>query len=287
MERAGTACGLANSLTHKQGHVGSTQAKVADQTIVNLFYLLGPVGLTVIALTLMEQDAFDNARLLGYTGHIDKPLIRVVVVGLEVVDEPALGVGVHRSDIRCDLFLHEAFNLGATDSDVNDTHLDIPGQVLYHGTAKVVGHAETRTLTDNGRRGGVPLSHRALGIGEVDASQHLEARIDILVDGLGRCVALHVRLAEAEVDIEVRIDARRRLLAVVTGEHHLIQIAVGSSNGHAQDMLSGCQRLGQGALHHLVVAPVVAACLRNADATELRGLVVVPQADGEPSTSSA
>ena len=66
----------------------------------------------------------------------------MVVVGCEIVDEPALRRRIHRGNVVIHLVLHKTLNLGTADSHIDDTHFDIRRQVCHHGTSEIVGHAE-------------------------------------------------------------------------------------------------------------------------------------------------
>ena len=89
---------------------------------------------------------------------------------------------------------------------MHNAYLNVLGQILTHGATEIVGRGDTGALATERRNGSVPLAHLALGIAEVNGSHHLESLGHILIVlSLRPCIALHIRLTEAEIDMEVGV----------------------------------------------------------------------------------
>ena len=188
-------------LASKQRHILGLQVQVGEQAVVDGLHLVAPAVLTIVGLTLMEQDALDDTTLLSDLCHIDEALVGIVVVGSEGILHPVLC----RLEIRFHLFRHEAFDINTANGYIDHTHTYILWQGSHHRTAEVVGHTDLRPLTHQRRGGVVPLAHLTDWIGKVGAGHHLKARVDTLVDGFWLRLAFHVRLSETQVDVEVLI----------------------------------------------------------------------------------
>ena len=227
MMPAGTTSSLAHRLTHKEGHFLGIEVQVIHQSVIDEFHLLGPVRLSIVTLALMQQDTLDDTRLLGYLSHIDHPLVRIVVVGFEIVLQP---VGLIL-DIASHLLRDKAFDLRAAECHVNDTHLYVLRQVSHHRTSEIVSHTQSCALTHKGRCGGIPLTHLTLGTCKIHTGQHLETRIHRLVLCLWGGITLHVRLSETEIDVELRLILR--ILFLLFGVHREVFIRTGGK-AHCQ-----------------------------------------------------
>ena len=79
---------LSYEFAYEQWNLIRAESQVVQHALVNRLHFLWPVRLHIVRTSLMQQDTLDDTISLGNFGHVDQALIRVVVVSLEIVDEP-------------------------------------------------------------------------------------------------------------------------------------------------------------------------------------------------------
>ena len=151
----------------------------------------------------MEKNTFDDTRFLCLLRHVDECTERVVIVLSAVVLKPLFRV----CDDAFALVFVEEFDRASAHRHVDDTHADILRQVLHHSSSEVVGRRQSCPVSAKRRISRVPLSRFSVLCWHIHSRHHLESRVDILTVLVfnGR-IALHVRLSEAEVDMEIRVE---------------------------------------------------------------------------------
>jgi len=104
------------------------------------------------------------------------------------------------------LVFFEERNLAAADGDIDDADLDVGRKLGDELATEEVGRAEARHGAAQRRIGRIPVALLAFHLGEVDGGEDLEAWIDgalVFVGDAGE--TLHVRLPEAEENVEIRV----------------------------------------------------------------------------------
>ena len=231
MGRAATTHLSIFRLTHEQGHVLSVQTEVRQHILVDTLYHLGPVGITVVRTTLMQQDALDDTCLLRLLAHVHQSLVGVAAVGPDTFCLPAIGLGQNTSD----LVRHKTFDGDTADGYIHDAHLDITGQGCYHGTSEIVGHAQSAPWADNGAVRRIPVAQGSFGTAEITRSKHLETLVHFVVHILPPGIALHVPLSQTKIHIEIGVGLGRSLLWL--GQHGQSQ----QSDGKYVLLHNGCK----------------------------------------------
>ncbi len=94
-------------------------------------------------------------------------------------------------------------------------------------------------------------------------------------------VVIHLLPLEVIDDLTFRLSGHDRLNACIqrADELHLVDVAIGISDGESQDLLTLCQVLGQITCHHLVGTPCTCRCYGNL--THLCDGCSLHRADGE------
>lgn len=77
---AGAALVLLEEFAGEEGGVGGVEVEVVEDAVVDVFDFLWPVGLCVVAASLVEEDASDGACLLCFFGAFYEAAVGVVVV---------------------------------------------------------------------------------------------------------------------------------------------------------------------------------------------------------------
>ena len=111
-----------------------------------------------------------------------------------------------RLRILVDPVRQEAVDADAADGDMHDAHLVAFRQILQQGAAEIIDRRQSGILAAQRRQGLVPLAHLAGLVGEIDGGEIQE--IVGHPDGILRLdagVALHIRLPEAEEDMEILV----------------------------------------------------------------------------------
>ena len=204
----GHAESLAIGLHHlagKQGHLFGFELQVAQQVVVHLLHHAGPLGVAGVRLALVHEHTLDHALLLRLFGQRHEAFIRIVVIGGEHRFHPSR----RPFYIGLDAVVEESLYMDASDSHGDDAHAHILGQVFCQCSSEVVDRRESGVLTAERRQGLVPLAHFPAALRIVDGSHHLEPVVQALqVLRFGSCRSLHVRLSEAEEDVEVVVRCR-------------------------------------------------------------------------------
>ena len=154
----------------------------------------------------MQQDSLDDAHLLGFLRHLNETAIRVAaIVARGKLSPPLIGILIELVLIEV---LVEHLDGAATHGNGNHTDFLIR-ECIHHCTSEIVGRAELTHWTDDRALRRIPVSKFTLGRIKITGCQHLETLIyvsHILSFPLG--IALHVRLSETQVDIEVGVYLR-------------------------------------------------------------------------------
>ena len=131
-------------------------------------------------------------------------------------------------DVVLRLVFIEKVDGASADRHVDDSDIYVVGSLLYHGASEVVDGCEAVVLTAEWRHCYVPFAALAPGVGEVDGCHHLEACVESLaVLRFDACVALHVRLSEAEVDVEVGVELLGLLHIACTAHSVVVEVEHG------------------------------------------------------------
>ena len=192
--------------TGQERHLGSLQGEVLEQMLIDRLHLEGPSGIARVRLALMHQYAPDDAVALRPTRQSEETAIGIVAVVGERTTHP---VGCLLFNISLHLLGHEALDADAADGHMNHTDAHAVGQLRHQRAAEPVDGRQTRIGATEWSGSFTPLARRAAARGIVHRRHQQEARTgrrNIL--GLGACGALHVRLAEAEKDVEIGIGAQ-------------------------------------------------------------------------------
>ncbi len=202
---------LALSLNNVAGievHLFGFQLQVATEVIIHLLHHTSPLRIARIGLTLMHQDTLDDTILLSLLGQRDQTLIRVVVVGFEHSLHPLRRL-LH---IALDAIGQKSLDIDTTDGHMDNTNLDVLRQRSHHRTSKPVGRSQTRIGTAQRSRSLAPLTHLPALLREVHCGHQQETRTRALqILSLRTGCTLHVRLAETQEDIEIRVYSRLHL----------------------------------------------------------------------------
>ena len=150
----------------------------------------------------MQQDSFDDTRFLSQCSHLNQARIGISTVLHDDVRHPR---GSRGSVRPIGVFL-EQFDLAAGDRDIHNTNPDVCRKVGHQGPAKIVGRTKTGGAAAQGRDSRVPVTLCSAQLWKINRCQDLKAIIHRrLVLLFNSRKALHVGLAKAEEDEEVRI----------------------------------------------------------------------------------
>ena len=180
-------------------HCGQGVGK-AWRTVVNLLDLVRPIAVALVGFTLMEDDALDDAVFLGLLGHINQSLVRIATIIIDDVLEPA-GLGRHIALVKRRIERHDT---AARNGHNHDADLDLRVELFDKRAAEVIRRAKTTMIVRQRRNRVVPRAQLP-SLEIVDCRKHLESRIDRLVLRLDSTLALHVGLAEGEIDVKIGI----------------------------------------------------------------------------------
>ena len=189
--------------THIEVHLLGLEFQVAEQAVVDLLHFLSPLGVTGVRLALVHQDTLDHTVFLCLLGQFHESLIGIVVIGFQHPLHPVGSLVLH---VVLNLVGHETFDFDATDGHVNHTDADIVGKRSHEGAAEVVGRGESGVRTAEWGSGLTPFAGFASTLCIINGGHQQEARshaLEILC--LRTCIPLHVRLPEAEEDVEVGV----------------------------------------------------------------------------------
>ena len=201
VSRAGAATVRVDNLASQQRNIVGVQVQVFHKVVVNRFNHTQPLFLTSVGLALVQQNAFNHATLfLCDFSHINKTLIGVVVVCGEHSNHP---LGTFFA-ISGNAVFHKCLDIATANGNVYHADTYVFGQVLNHCATKVVDRCKASVFAAERRNSRVHFAHFAAHFRKIDGGHHLEARIDILtVNLLNLGVALHIRLSEAEINLQL------------------------------------------------------------------------------------
>ena len=126
-------------LTGNQGNILGLQIEVTEQTLIHLLHLQRPVLLTRVRLSLMEQNATDNALLLGLLSHFHQTAIGIVVVFTGHILQP-VGTG---GDIIGTRICVKKLYLTTTHGHIDDTYALVFRQTVTERTSEIIGRCQS------------------------------------------------------------------------------------------------------------------------------------------------
>ena len=176
------------------------ESDILHQTVIDLLDLVRPIAIALVSFTLVEDDALDDAVFLGLLRHIYQTLVRVIAIILDDILEPA-GLGRHIALVKRRIERHDA---AARNGHDHDTDPDLRVELFDQRASEVIRRAEAPMLVRQRGNRVIPRSEFP-SVEVVDCREHLEARIDRLVLAFDSALALHIGLAEGEIDVEVGI----------------------------------------------------------------------------------
>ena len=189
-------------LTNKQWGLLRLQLQVTQHVVINLLYHTSPLGVASVGLALVHQHTLDDTILLSLLGQCDESFIGVIVVGGQHGNHPSWCL-LH---VVLDAVGQETLDVNTANGHVDDANADILRQRLDHRATKPVGRCQTRIRAAEWGRGFAPLPHLAASLRIVNGWHEQETGTrtgDVLCLRLG--CSLHVRLSEAEEDVEIGI----------------------------------------------------------------------------------
>ena len=151
----------------------------------------------------MDEHTLDHTVLLGQFRKLHKPRIWIIVIGLKHALHPSRSTVC---DIISDAVRKECLDMASSDSDIDDSHPDIFRKSLGQCPSEIVSRSKSCVLTAERRHSRVPLPLDASPFLIVDRCHHHETvahPFKILLLDTG--VSFHIRLAEAQIDMEIRI----------------------------------------------------------------------------------
>ena len=174
---------------------------------MDLLHAPRPGGVVRVGLALVQQHALDHAVLLGDARHVQQALVGAHPIRFRDIHEPAARrIGGFRRQVFLAGVLVPEFQLGTRYGHVNYAHADLIRQVLNHLASEEIDRAHVAAFAADGRDRRVPLAHFAAVTGHVHRRHELEAGVvEALVLGCGPRAGFHVGLAEAEIDVEIRV----------------------------------------------------------------------------------
>ena len=150
----------------------------------------------------MHEDALDDSVLLSDLRHLNKSCVRISAILLDYRLHPVALV----VDVLLVIILVPELDLCASYGYVDDSDPYVFRKYFDHLAAKEVYRAHVVALTADRRYGCIPLAHLSVKFRHVDCRHKAESRIiESHVLLCRSCAGLHVRLAYAQIDVEVRI----------------------------------------------------------------------------------
>ena len=203
MPGTATAHLLIFRLTNKEMYLACLQTQITKHVLIDFLHHTRPLLVTIVRLSLMQQDTLDHTYLLSLLRHLDNTAVRIFAVVIPGNLSPPFVIVLFVFLLIQVLVEH--LNRAATHGNSDHTDL-LVRQLLHHCAAEIVSRAKLTNRADNRTLGFIPVAQLPLRTIEVTRSQHLEPVVHIphiLRFPLG--VTLHVRLSEAYIDIKVRI----------------------------------------------------------------------------------
>ena len=192
----------------QQGNFISAKPQVSQQVFVYLLGLQRPLGVILVALTLMDKNPLDDSLVLGTQSTVEQTYIGDIGIGVHGVVEPCGPVAAVQFGRI--VLLEEMLNTASSYGHVDDTHTDILWQALHQSTSKIITGTQSGIGTVERRIGCVPLVYLpclAFVVARVGclwhSCHHLEAATDSLVVAcLGFGITHHVGLPKGKEYIE-------------------------------------------------------------------------------------
>ena len=167
----------------------------------------------------MQQDALDNTTLLCYLSQLDKTTVRITTILLGIIAEPVGSIGIIQ--ISLILILIEEVDAGTTHGYGNRTHFHFFRKIIHHLSAEIIYYRQTGVRTSLRRNGCMPFSFCPSGIGIIERIHRHESRVNSrLVLRFDGGITLHVRLAEAEINLKVGVGSRSLGMPVALAVPH-------------------------------------------------------------------
>ena len=195
-------------LANQQRHLSGREAQILQHTFIDALHLMRPLAVACVRLALMEEYALDDAVVLSLACQGDEVCIGVTAIVLCPVLEP---VGLLPQVVGTPLLVKQLY-LASAYRYVYDTYANLFGEVLQQCASEVVGRAQTSVYHREWRHRLVPLTTYAAHLRHVERRHYLQSRpYAYRVLRLYGATPLHVRLAEAEIHVEVLIRLHRAL----------------------------------------------------------------------------
>ena len=192
-----------HDFTDQKRHDLSLKPQIADKIVIDLLELVRPARVAGIRLTLMHQNTLDDTVLLSQFSHLHKSCVRIIIVCRQHPLHPA---GSTVCNIICNAVRKESLDMASSYGDIDDTDLDILRKGFNQSPSEIVSRCKACILAAQRRNSRVPLAFHPSSFLIIDASHHLEAFTDSFkILFLDPRITLHIRLAETEIDMEVRV----------------------------------------------------------------------------------
>ena len=203
MRRADSSSVRVHDLSYQKRNHLSLKTEVVHEVVIYLLELRRPAWIACVRLTLVYEHALDDSVFLSELRHLDKSGIRIIVICGKHALHPARSTFLH---IAGDAVRKECLDMASSDGHIDDTDPYIFRKSLDKSPSEVVCRSESCVRTAERRYCSVPFSLFATSFLVVDCRHHHESVADtfkILLLYAG--ISLHVRLAEAQIDMEIRI----------------------------------------------------------------------------------
>src|ERR1035437_567184 len=102
----------------------------------------------------MQENSFDNTRLLSNLRHFHKLSVRITIVLVDHTDHPARRGG----DVILIVVFVKKLNLATSYGDIDDTDLDFFRCVGYQCSAKIISGCQAGIAPAQGRYSRIPLT---------------------------------------------------------------------------------------------------------------------------------
>ena len=74
--------------TCQKGNIFGIEVQILAEVVVNLLYTLWPLGIIRVGFSLMDENALDDAVLLGNACHINESLVGIAIVLVDNILHP-------------------------------------------------------------------------------------------------------------------------------------------------------------------------------------------------------
>ena len=192
-----------DDLADKKRHDLTLKIKIAKDIVIDLLQLTWPAWVSCIGFSLMYKDTFDHTVLLGKLRHLYESRIWIIIVSGKHSLHPARCPLLH---IVRDAVRKEGLDVTSSDRNMNDADLYILGKFLDKSPSEIISGSKTCVRAAERWNGGIPLSLFPSHFRIVHNRHHPEAVAHILkILLLYAGIALHIGLAEAEIDMKIRV----------------------------------------------------------------------------------